>query len=87
MRWDKAGDKARDKAGILRRMGLVRTRRAGRCIEYQAAPGLVRLEPLNEKLTLTVSRPSAATVTPAATMPVNAQTPKPEDATNDERSG
>ena len=53
---------------ILRRMGLVRARRAGRCIEYQCAPGLVRLEQVNGRLTLTVSRPSGATVTLAATM-------------------
>src|SRR5688500_2007697 len=57
---------------ILRRMGLVHTRRAGRCIEYQCAPGLVRLEQKSGQLTLTVSRPSGATVTLAATMPVNA---------------
>src|SRR5688572_13354707 len=54
---------------ILRRMGLLHTRRAGRCIEYQCAPGLVRLEQFNGKLTLPVSRPSGATVTLAATMP------------------
>src|SRR5690349_2903180 len=41
---------------ILRRWGLLYTRRAGRNIEYQCAPGLVRLELLNGKLMLTVSR-------------------------------
>ena len=72
---------------ILRRMGLVHAHRAGRCIEYQCAPGLVRLEQQSGKLTLTVSRPSGATVTLAATLPINPQTPKAEEATNDERSG
>ena len=72
---------------ILRRMGLVRAHRVGRCIEYQAAPGLVRLEQHSGKLTHTVSRPSGATVTLGATMPINAETPKAEEATNDERSG
>jgi hypothetical protein len=52
---------------------------------YQCAPGLVRLEQQSGKLTLTVSRPSGATVTLAATMPVNPQTPKAEESTNDER--
>jgi DNA-binding transcriptional ArsR family regulator len=70
---------------ILRRMGLVRAYRAGRCIEYQCAPGLVRLEQLNGQLTLTVSRPSGATVTLAATITSNAQTPKAEESANDER--
>ena len=68
-------------------MGLVQTRRVGRCIEYQCAPGLVRLELLNGKLTLTVSRPSGATVTLAAMMPVDVETPEAKEYTNDERSG
>ena len=66
-------------------MGLVHARRAGRCIEYQCAPGLVRLEQLNGKLTLTVSRPSGATVTLAASLPPAA--PPEVSATDDKRSG
>ena len=60
---------------ILRRMGLVFTRRVGRCIEYQCTPGLVRLEQRDGRLTLTVCRPSGATVTLGASLP---QAPSPQ---------
>jgi len=35
-------------------MGLVHAYRAGRCIEYQCAPGLVRLEQLEQALVVNV---------------------------------
>jgi len=69
---------------LARRMGVAQPTVSNH-LNILRRMGLVRLEQVNGRLTLTVSRPSGATVTLAASLPPAA--PPEVSATDDKRSG